>query len=94
MGVDIVYPVELPPQSSLNLDGKNSFEPIVCEFDLIPNLHDTHTNHAQDSEFKDCLTEFIREFRETKVHSLAEIINFNLEHPELCLPPCRFSIFF
>jgi hypothetical protein len=30
MGVDIVYPVELPPQSSLNLDGKNSFEPIVC----------------------------------------------------------------
>lgn len=31
MGVDIVYPVELPPQSSLNLDGKNSFEPIVCK---------------------------------------------------------------
>jgi hypothetical protein len=30
MGVDIVYPVELPAQSSLNLDGKNSFEPIVC----------------------------------------------------------------
>ncbi|KAF2742870.1 amidase signature enzyme [Sporormia fimetaria CBS 119925] len=69
MGVDIVYPVELPPQSSLNLDGKNSFEPIVY------------------SEFRECLAEFIREFKITKVHSLAEIINFNLEHPELCLPP-------
>lgn len=33
MGVDIVYPVELPPQSSLNLeDGTNSFEPVVCEY--------------------------------------------------------------
>ncbi|KAF2277986.1 amidase signature enzyme [Westerdykella ornata] len=70
MGVDIVYPVELPPQSSLNLeDGTNSFEPIVY------------------SEFKECLAEFIRQFKVTKVHSLAEIINFNLEHPELCLPP-------
>lgn len=26
-------------------------------------------------------------FKSTKVHSLAEIINFNLEHPELALPP-------
>ncbi|KAF2638485.1 amidase signature enzyme [Massarina eburnea CBS 473.64] len=69
MGVDVVYPVELPSQSSLNLDGKNSFEPIVY------------------SEFKECLTEFIRQFKTTKVHSLAEIINFNLEHPELTLPP-------
>ncbi|KAF2025374.1 amidase signature enzyme [Setomelanomma holmii] len=39
------------------------------------------------SEFKECLTEFIRDFKTTKMHSLAEIINFNLEHPELCLPP-------
>ncbi|PVI04609.1 amidase signature enzyme [Periconia macrospinosa] len=69
MGVDVVYPVELPSQSSLNLDGKNSFEPIVY------------------SEFKECLGEFIRQFKITKVHSLAEIINFNLEHPELTLPP-------
>ncbi|KAF2015272.1 amidase signature enzyme [Aaosphaeria arxii CBS 175.79] len=70
MGVDIVYPVELPPQSSLNMeDNKNSFEPIVY------------------SEFKECLSEFIRDFEVTKVHSLAEIINFNLEHPELTLPP-------
>ncbi|KAH3904255.1 hypothetical protein HBI56_176640 [Parastagonospora nodorum] len=69
MGVDIVYPVELPSQSSLTIDGKNCFEPVVY------------------SEFKDCLTEFIRDFKTTKMHSLAEIINFNLEHPELCLPP-------
>ncbi|KAF2106938.1 amidase signature domain-containing protein [Lophiotrema nucula] len=69
MGVDVVYPVELPAQSSLNLDGKNSFEPIVYH------------------EFKECLTDFIRQFKITKVHSLAEIINFNLEHPELTLPP-------
>ncbi|CBX97363.1 hypothetical protein IAQ61_007216 [Plenodomus lingam] len=69
MGVDVVYPVELPNQSSLTIDGKNCFEPVVY------------------SEFKDCLTEFIRDFKSTKVHSLAEIINFNLEHPELCLPP-------
>ncbi|KAF2191499.1 amidase signature enzyme [Zopfia rhizophila CBS 207.26] len=69
MGVDVVYPVELPPQSSLNADGKNSFEPIVYH------------------EFKDCLAQFIHEFKITKVHSLAEIINFNLEHPELTLPP-------
>ncbi|KAF2677883.1 amidase signature enzyme [Lentithecium fluviatile CBS 122367] len=69
MGVDIVYPVELPSQSTLNLDGRNSFEPIVY------------------SEFKECLAEFIRQFKITKVHSLAEIINFNLEHPELTLPP-------
>ncbi|PSN74128.1 amidase signature enzyme [Corynespora cassiicola Philippines] len=69
IGVDIVYPVELPPSQSLNLDGKNSFEPIVY------------------SEFKECLADFIRQFKITKVHSLAEIINFNLEHPELTLPP-------
>jgi amidase len=69
MGVDIVYPVELPAQSSLNLDGRNSFEPIVY------------------AEFKECLTQFLRNFTHTKVHSLAEIINFNLEHPELTLPP-------
>lgn len=31
MGVDIVYPVELPNQSSLTIDGKNCFEPVVCE---------------------------------------------------------------
>ncbi|CAN9150550.1 unnamed protein product [Alternaria alternata] len=42
---------------------------------------------VQNSEFKDCLAEFIRDFRVTKMHSLAEIINFNLDHPELCLPP-------
>lgn len=69
MGVDVVYPVELPAQSTLNVDGKNSFEPIVY------------------SEFRECLADFIRQFKITKVHSLAEIINFNLEHPELCLPP-------
>ncbi|KAB2108123.1 hypothetical protein AG0111_0g4509 [Alternaria gaisen] len=69
MGVDVVYPVELPNQSSLTIDGKNCFEPVVY------------------SEFKDCLAEFIRDFRVTKMHSLAEIINFNLDHPELCLPP-------
>ncbi|KAL7776255.1 hypothetical protein CFE70_006671 [Pyrenophora teres f. teres 0-1] len=70
MGVDIVYPVELPNQSSLTIDGRNCFEPVKI-----------------DSEFKDCLAEFIRDFRVTKMHSLAEIINFNLDHPELCLPP-------
>lgn len=31
MGVDVAYPVELPALSSLNLDGRNSFEPIVCK---------------------------------------------------------------
>lgn len=30
MGVDIVYPVELPNQASLTIDGKNCFEPVVC----------------------------------------------------------------
>jgi len=30
MGVDIVYPVELPNQSSLTIDGRNCFEPVVC----------------------------------------------------------------
>lgn len=69
MGVDVVYPVELPSQSTLNINGRNSFEPIVY------------------AEFKECLAEFIRQFKITKVHSLAEIINFNLEHPELTLPP-------
>ncbi|KAL6150262.1 hypothetical protein ACJQWK_00144 [Exserohilum turcicum] len=69
MGVDVVYPIELPNQASLTVDGKNCFEPVVY------------------SEFKDCLLEFIRDFKVTKIHSLAEIINFNLEHPELCLPP-------
>ncbi|KAF1917341.1 amidase signature domain-containing protein [Ampelomyces quisqualis] len=69
MGVDTVYPVELPSQASLTIDGQNCFEPVVY------------------SEFKECLTEFIRDFKTTKMHSLAEIINFNLEHPELCLPP-------
>jgi hypothetical protein len=31
MGVDVVYPVELPNQSSLTIDGKNCFEPVVCK---------------------------------------------------------------
>ena len=31
MGVDIVYPVELPNQSSLTIDGRNCFEPVVCK---------------------------------------------------------------
>ncbi|KAJ4298159.1 hypothetical protein N0V90_006058 [Kalmusia sp. IMI 367209] len=48
MGVDIVYPVELPSQTDLSFNGKNSFEPIVY------------------SEFKECLTEFIRQFKSTK----------------------------
>lgn len=89
MGVDIVYPVELPSQSSLNLeDGKNSFEPIVCT-SKFPHLSTfAHTDLYADSEFKECLAEFIRQFKITKVHSLAEIINFNKEHPELTLPPC------
>ncbi|KAF2201136.1 amidase signature enzyme [Delitschia confertaspora ATCC 74209] len=69
MGVDVVYPVELPPLSDLSLHGKNCFESIVYY------------------EFKECLGDFIKQFKSTKVHSLAEIINFNLEHPELCLPP-------
>jgi hypothetical protein len=46
-----------------------------------------HSDGNVDHEFKDCLVDFIGQFRETKVHSLAEIINFNLEHPELTLPP-------
>lgn len=46
-----------------------------------------YTEVVPDSEFKDCLSEFVRDFKAPKIHSLAEIINFNLEHPELCLPP-------
>lgn len=30
MGVDVVYPVELPNPMSLTIDGKNCFEPVVC----------------------------------------------------------------
>jgi len=90
MGVDIVYPVELPSQSTLNLDGRNSFEPIVCKSHQHHSSPKTTTlTPSPDSEFKECLAEFIRQFKITKVHSLAEIINFNLEHPELTLPPCK-----
>jgi amidase len=32
MGVDIVYPVELPSQASLTIDGQNCFERVVCKF--------------------------------------------------------------
>jgi amidase len=35
MGVDIVYPVELPSQASLTIDGQNCFEPVVCEYVVI-----------------------------------------------------------
>lgn len=69
IGLDVAHGVELPSLSSLNLDGRNTFEPIVYH------------------EFKECLNDFIRSFELTKVRSLAEIINFNLEHPELTLPP-------
>lgn len=31
MGVDVVYPIELPNQASLTVDGKNCFEPVVCK---------------------------------------------------------------
>jgi len=42
MGVDVVYPVELPPQSNLNLDGQNSFEPIVCKLFHPETAHQQH----------------------------------------------------
>jgi amidase len=86
MGVDIVYPVELPSQASLTIDGENCFEPVVCKCNRCW-FHAIQADGDVDSEFKECLTEFIRDFKTTKMHSLAEIINFNLEHPELCLPP-------
>lgn len=38
MGVDIVYPVELPSQASLTIDGQNCFEPVVCKCFVLPNL--------------------------------------------------------
>jgi amidase len=41
MGVDVVYPVELPNQSSLTIDGKNCFEPVVCI-----RLSDLHCMYA------------------------------------------------
>jgi amidase len=88
MDVDVVYPVELPSQSSLNLDGKNCFEAVVCKL-IYDSGKALNANYLSlDSEFRECLSEFIRQFKITKVHSLAEIINFNLEHPELTLPPC------
>lgn len=89
MGVDIVYPVELPSQTSLTIEGKNCFEPVVCRCfrAKCSILMVTRT----DAEFKECLQEFIRDYKTTKMHSLAEIINFNLEHPELCLPPSKLN---
>jgi amidase len=38
MGVDVVYPVELPNQSGLTIDGKNCFEPVVCKLLRIDRL--------------------------------------------------------
>jgi hypothetical protein len=35
MGVDVVYPVELPSQASLTIDGQNCFEPVVCKLVLV-----------------------------------------------------------
>ena len=32
MGAQVVFPVELPSQASLTIDGKNCFEPVVCKF--------------------------------------------------------------
>ena len=39
MGVDIVYPVELPNQVSLTIDGKNCFEPVVCTLPIFLYHH-------------------------------------------------------
>lgn len=94
MGVDIVYPVELPSQASLTIEGQNCFEPVVCKFSQLQLKMACADDDDVDSEFKECLTEFIRDFKTTKMHSLAEIINFNLEHPELCLPPRQYHHFF
>lgn len=78
----------LPLPGSLSLDGRNSFEPIVCEFELrSPTFSQLTCATTADHEFKDRLADFISRMSETKVHSLAEIINFNLERPELTLPP-------
>jgi amidase len=46
MGVDVVYPIELPSQSSLNLNGKNSFEPIVCKSTYL-NFRSLHAYYVQ-----------------------------------------------
>lgn len=32
--VDMKYPIELPKPDNLGLDGRNSFEPIVCELNI------------------------------------------------------------
>lgn len=44
MGVDIVYPVELPNQSSLTIDGRNCFEPVVCTY--IQHITQCPVSHA------------------------------------------------
>jgi hypothetical protein len=31
MGAQVVFPIELPSQASLTIDGKNCFEPVVCK---------------------------------------------------------------
>jgi hypothetical protein len=42
MGVDIVYPIELPSQASLTMEGQNCFEPVVCKSSWCP----TYSLHA------------------------------------------------
>jgi amidase len=39
MGVDVVYPVELPSPASLTIDGQNCFEPVVLVIQTIRADH-------------------------------------------------------
>jgi amidase len=86
-GCVVKFPVELEGISALTVDGEHAIMPIACECDrLLEGLFES--NYASPVwDFKNlCIPRFLQAFDECPVKSLDDIVKFNEEHKDKCLP--------
>jgi len=87
----VLYPATPPESSTLNHEGKNLKDVACISASSLPFNHPVFFPHYQanrqtDHEFNETIREFCNEFENPKVKNLKDIINFNEEHKEICLP--------
>lgn len=85
------YPIEMPIIASLAVDGKDAIMPIACK-GYLSLAKCPLTSILLVWDFKNlCIPRFLDAFRDAPVQSLADIIKFNEDHREKCLPARRLS---
>jgi amidase len=82
--------VSLADVSELTVEGAEAIMPIACE--CHPNRNFWWSREANGSlkvwEFKNvCIPRFLASFDECPVRSLADIVQFNEDNRDKCLPP-------